>query len=582
MSRRMSRVFAPALALAAVLLLVLPVAAHANLVRSSPPAGAQLEVAPPSIELEFSEDLDGGFSRVQLFDSRNQLVEPGPGQVDAGNPRLLRLIIPDLARGSYTAIWRVRSAVDGHISAGSLPFGVSEPPAAGSLIPPPGAPDPATLAPPPLDTAVRWLNYLAAVLALGAAPFGLLVWRPAYRRWAPTAPQAAPAADAAIAGVLRRLTIAGGCAFVLTNLLLLLTQAANAADVPLAQALGAPLVLLLSGRTGWLWLARLALLALLIGLAGRLPPPGGAASRLWWALLVIAGAVLLSLSMLSHAAADAQAAFALPLDWFHLAAMVLWVGGFMPLLAAVGAARRAPEQAMPLALLIPRFTRVALPSVLVLVLTGAYQYVLHVGRIDLLGATTYGRALVAKLALFVVLVLLGALNMLVLARRLRGDSQAPARAFGRSVSTEVTIAALVLLLAGVLTSVAPSVSAWQAHEQQGIAQSASLGDVGLTLRIAPAQIGDNEFAVDVADRRPGAAAAATKVLLRFDMLGMQMNKLQAEAAASGGERYTVRGNFTTMGGRWHIEVVLRRAGFDDVRHTFEVDILRGAPFVIEP
>ncbi|MFN8566142.1 MAG: hypothetical protein U0Z44_01195 [Kouleothrix sp.] len=78
-----------------------------------------------------------------------------------------------------------------------------------------------------------------------------------------------------------------------------------------------------------------------------------------------------------------------------------------------------------------------------------------------------------------------------------------------------------------------------------------------------------------------AAAAATKVLLRFDMPGMQMNKPQAEAAASGGERYTVRGNFTTMGGRWHIEVVLRRAGFDDVRHTFEVDILRGAPFVIE-
>ncbi|MFN8566144.1 MAG: copper resistance protein CopC [Kouleothrix sp.] len=294
MSRRMSRVFAPALALAAVLVLVLPVAAHANLVRSSPPAGAQLEVAPPSIELEFSEDLDGGFSRVQLFDSRNQLVEPGPGQVDAGNPRLLRLIIPDLARGSYTAIWRVRSAVDGHISAGSLPFGVGEPPAAGSLIPPPGAPDPATLAPPPLDTAVRWLNYLAAVLALGAVPFGLLVWRPAYRRWAPTAPLAAPAADAAIAGVLRRLTIAGGCAFVLTNLLLLLTQAASRRRMPLAQA-GAPLVLL-PWPHRWLWLARLALIGAVdrVGrAAAEAPAPAGGLAAMVWAPLVIA--VLLSL-----------------------------------------------------------------------------------------------------------------------------------------------------------------------------------------------------------------------------------------------------------------------------------------------
>jgi len=102
----------------------------------------------------------------------------------------------------------------------------------------------------------------------------------------------------------------------------------------------------------------------------------------------------------------------------------------------------------------------------------------------------------------------------------------------------------------------------------------------MTLRIAPAQIGDNEFAVDVSDRRPGAAAAPTRVLLRFDMQGMEMGKTQTEAAAAGGERYTARGSFTSMGGRWHIEVVLRRAGFDDVRHTFQVDILRGAPFVI--
>jgi copper transport protein len=104
--------------------------------------------------------------------------------------------------------------------------------------------------------------------------------------------------------------------------------------------------------------------------------------------------------------------------------------------------------------------------------------------------------------------------------------------------------------------------------------------VGLTLRIAPAQIGDNEFAVDVADARPGAAAAPTRVLLRFEMQGMDMGKLETPAQPTGAQRYTARGSFTSMGGRWHVEVLLRRAGFDDVRHTFEVDIVRGAPFVI--
>ena len=100
--------------------------------------------------------------------------------------------------------------------------------------------------------------------------------------------------------------------------------------------------------------------------------------------------------------------------------------------------------------------------------------------------------------------------------------------------------------------------------------------MSLTLRMAPAQIGDNEFAVDVRDPRPGAQAAPTRVLLRFDMLGMQMTPLQIEARPGGEQRYTARGSYTTMGGRWHVEVVLRRAGFDDVRHTFVVDITRSA------
>src|SRR5262249_48863746 len=147
-------------------------------------------------------------------------------------------------------------------------------------------------------------------------------------------------------------------------------------------------------------------------------------------------------------------------------------------------------------------------------------------------------------------------------------------AFGRSVRVELLVGVLLLLAVGVMTSVAPSKSAWEAHEQLGVAQEATVGDVGLVLRVAPAVIGDNEFAVDVTDRRPGAQGAPSKVLLRFDMVGMTMGQLQTEAKATDQQRYTARGSFANMGGRWNVEVVLRRAGFDDVRHTFEVDIVR--------
>jgi hypothetical protein len=183
---------------------------------------------------------------------------------------------------------------------------------------------------------------------------------------------------------------------------------------------------------------------------------------------------------------------------------------------------------------------------------------------------------VVKLGLFGVLLLLGGLNLFVLSRRLRGAGSWLTRAFGRSVRAEVIAGALLLLMVGAMTSVAPSNSAWEAHEQLGMSQEASADQVDLVLRVAPARIGDNEWAVDVIDNRPGAQAAPAKVLLRFDMLGMPMGQLQTEAKPAGPERYTARGSFTSMGGRWNVEVVLRRAGFDDVTHTFQMDIVRSA------
>lgn len=591
MARRIS------LILALLVLLVLPrtAEAHANLVRSTPAAGALLDAAPKELVLEYTEDLDPSFTRVQLLNSKNQVIEPGPGTIDPAAPKLLRLALGDLPKDSYTAIYRVRSAVDGHVGEGSVPFGVGVAATAGSLIPAPGTPDPATQAPPPLDAAARWLSLLLAALALGGLPFALLVWRPAWERAIGRGDEevsgrasrtrsprhsvtsSAEAADDTITRFIRRLTLVGGLLFLLANGLFLLSQAATAAGVSPAQALGAPALALLGSRTGQLILARGGLTLLIMALAWRLPPAGRGPAWPWWAALALAGGVVLTFSLNSHGAAQPQgAALAIALDWLHIAAMIAWLGGLVPLLFAIRAARRTPEQALPLAVLIPRFSRLSAPCVALLTLTGVYSYLLHINQLDLLAATTYGRALLIKLGLFGLLLLLGAINLGILSRRLRTPSKRLTRAFGRSVRWELAAGALLLLAVGAMTSVAPSQTAWEAHEQLGLAQEATAGDVDLVLRVAPAQIGDNEWAVDVADNRPGAQAAPAKVLLRFDMLGMAMGQLQTEAKPTNQERYTARGSFTSMGGRWNVEVVLRRAGFDDVTHTFQMDIVRSA------
>jgi methionine-rich copper-binding protein CopC len=161
MGRTIRAIFA---ALALTFLLSGSVSAHANLVRSTPVAGALLDSAPKELVLEFSEELDAGFSRVQLYNSKNQVINPGPGAIDPSAPTIMRLALGQLPKDSYTALWRSRSAVDGHVSEGSVPFGVGVAANATSLIPALGTPDPATEAPPPLDAALRWLNLLLTAL----------------------------------------------------------------------------------------------------------------------------------------------------------------------------------------------------------------------------------------------------------------------------------------------------------------------------------------------------------------------------------------------------------------------------------
>lgn len=552
-----------------------PVSAHAALVRSEPAAGSSLEAAPSEIVLEFSEDLDPAFSRVRLVDSTNTVLNPGPGVIDQQNPRVLRLAINTLTKGSYTAVWRARSAADGHVTEGSVPFGVGTAAASAALIPPLGTPEPATITPPASSSAIRWLGLLTATLALGGLPFALFVWRPVYRS-ADTGTQS-QAVDQRMACVLQRLVLVGGALFVLASMLFLIDQAAAAADVSLTQALGAPIAQLLGSRTGMILAARIGLTVGLIGLSTRFPAPGTGRALLWWVALALGAAIVLTFSLNSHAAAEQQnSALAIALDWLHVAATVVWIGGLVPLAFALWPARRSRDQTVPLGKLIPRFSVVAIIAIVVLAASGLYSYFLHVGSPQLLLDTTYGRSLILKLVLFVLLIGLGAWNFLVLSPGLRKANTSLARSFGRTIAVEVVLGGLVLLAVGAMTSIAPSKEAWAEQQRLGLVKHATVDGVDLRVQVAPAQIGDNEFAVDVHDNRPNAQDKPAKVLLRFEMAGMNMGQQEVEMQPSENQRYLARGSYTSMGGRWHVEVIFRRAGLEDVRQTFDMDIVKAS------
>src|SRR5262249_58970138 len=119
-----SRILAPVLVLVVLVATFGVALAHANLVRSNPPAGASLAKAPGYVQLWFSEELEPSFSKATVLDASRQRVDIGDSHVAPDDPASLVVTMRSgLPNGSYVVSWESQSRVDGHIVRGLVPFG---------------------------------------------------------------------------------------------------------------------------------------------------------------------------------------------------------------------------------------------------------------------------------------------------------------------------------------------------------------------------------------------------------------------------------------------------------------------------
>lgn len=554
-------------------------AAHAQYERSDPAANAIVEQAPPQLRVWFTEEPEPRFSELVVYDQTGRRLATGELKPVPGDARALAIDLPELAPGTYTVVWKSLSAVDGHTARGAFPFTVGLDQIPAPMVIPPGTAMGGAAPPTPWGVAARWLNFLTATIVAGAFVFLPLVLGSGLRGLKVAGPETTALSAAWGAGRRAGLLLAdlGAVAGLLAGALGLLTQAAAAADVPPWAAFGAPLAALVGTRYWWLWLARMALLAALGLLAWALRRPGVTARDPGWlAGAGLAGVLLLTASLNSHAAAVQQAAaVAVAADWLHLVATAAWIGGLVQLAVALPAAVGALPPALggrALAAVVSRFSVLAASAVGVLVATGLYQTWLHVGSWDALTTTLYGQALLGKLALLVPLLALGGLNLLVLSPRLATAASRGTRAalerlatlqarLRASVGAEVAIAVVLLGLVGLLTAVEP---ARDAVRQQGIVRTVTAEDVRIVLRIAPGEAGLNTFDVALfVDGRP--LPDAQRVTLRLEHLQHDMGLIEQRLEPLGDGHYRALSGALSMSGPWNIQISVRRAGVEDVQ-----------------
>ena len=586
----MSRLRALTLAFALLILLPGRASAHAYLERSSPAANTVVESAPRRVQLWFTEQPELRFTEVTVYTADGDRLGHGPLSPAPDNPRSLTFDLDSEPNGTYTVAWKTLSAEDGHTAAGAFAYavGLDQPPptAASIFVPADQASDPSR----PSAVAIlgRTLAYAGAALAAGVPFFWLTILRPALLSGRRGQQAALGAPVASRLGALTWL----GVGLALCGALFTLLGQALAVSSGDPAGMRRALVELLSTRGGLLLAARVVAVAALTAAAWQLRRRGwsGAESRLAGKVAVGAGVpLLLAQSLSSHAAATSiWTTFTVAVDWLHLAAMTIWIGGLVALAAAVPLAlaeRPEHERAGLLAPLVGRFSSLGLWCVGLLTLSGLYQSWVHVGQPDGLTRTSYGLALLLKLALVLPLVALGALNLLLNRPGLARAAALSTRQAGRQAATaarrlklavrlEVLLGAAILLTTGVLTNLPP---AREALVQLGRAQSRTvqLGALRPTLTVDPAVAGLNTYDVALVDGSGRPYNDADRVALRFRHTQHDMGEIELVLPPRGEGHYTAQGSYLSMAGPWDVEVRVRPPGEPDLAGA--VDILAADP-----
>jgi copper transport protein len=416
-----------ALVLATIGALALPASAfaHASLQNESPSFRERVSVAPRQVVLRFDQDVSVLPGSIEVLTLRGRNLAGAAHAIRHG----LAAPLPRLRKGPYTVRWKAVSN-DGHVVGGVYTFGVRypAPPVTDAV----GAQGPTTT-----ESVVRWLYFLGLALLVGGLVFRLAVVRGSL-------PQRAERRFYRVAGL-------GAVAVVELGIVAFLLRAEDALQLPFGRFLYGDLSPLSTGtRFGETFIAMtlgFALVSAFLYLAWLTER-----RAFLWPALAVGLAFASGLSLSGHSAAEPGSSWATELvDFVHLVAAMVWLGGLVQLVVVVWPA--APEQRREAFL---RFSRLATGCVAVLVLGGTYLSLQRLPHLADLWASGYGRTLLVKLGLVCVALAWGALHHFVARPVLeRGGSTGLLARLPRSLAGESAVALAVLLAAAFLVNAKP-------------------------------------------------------------------------------------------------------------------------------
>jgi copper transport protein len=553
--------------------LALPVAAwaHAVLEHTTPVPSSVVNRTPPVVLLTYSEAVEPRFAIVSVTNASGQQQIADPPRRSAAEPKTLVVPLRRLSQGWYLVYWRVIS-VDGHPVRGAFTFAVGPNPGPAPQFPVPSISETAAT---PRLVAARAIVFLSIMAAIGLFILRIATARPVVRRVPETR--------------LRAVSVAFGIAALIGLIATPVYVAMATAQFALRSFFDfgdvLPLVRDSAFGRGFLDLElAFGLFVLAAALALWVDRPERAHRSIAELLagagaLLAAGATLLVPGLSGHAAQTSPRGLTVALDWLHLAAGSVWIGGLIGLLVlwwSLPVARRVAG----LTVCVPRFSNTAFVSVLVLIGSGVGASLIHLPTFSSLWQTSYGQALLVKIGLLCAALLLAQVNLLRTKPRLAASRERPELGTGaatllrRLVSGEVLLVAAAVVAAAVLSSLPPpakalaAVGGATARVGPGPVQEVlNRNGYRVELRVAPNRAAaPNTFSIRLT--KDGKPVRGAGVIAGFAMLDMEMGTQRQVLPERAPGLYERTAPALVMVGHWGLSFEITPPGVQPFTFTF--------------
>jgi copper transport protein len=562
----MNRKVLISLALSTVAMLAMPAvaSAHAYLIRTDPAASGVLNAPPHTVQLTYDEAVEPRFAVISVTNAAGQQETAGTVQRSTSNPDTL--VVPlrsSLPEAWYLIYWRAIS-VDGHPVQGAFTYAIGPNPG-----PPPQfqVPRVSATAKTPQLLVARWLMFLTVMASIGLLTLRLLIARPVVRRTSGVELRAVSVAFV-VTSVLGLIAIPVYLDFAIANDSLRSVFDLGAL-VPLFRvtAFGRAIVdfeICFALFCGAAWVA------LWVDRPER-PSRSVAELAASCGALLAAAALLIIPGAAGHAAQTSPRGLTLGLDWVHLAAGSVWLGGLIGLLV-FWVSVPARQRVSALSVVVPRFSNVALGSVVLLSAGGVGETINHMPAINALWGTGFGQAILVKAGLLGTAALIAAGNLLRSTPRLVASREQPslgepaAGLLRKLVSGEAAIVVGIVFAGGLLSSLAPPPPSFAL-------QNSALARVGPGRVVRTVQRAGYRLDVLVSPNRAAApdsfALRVTKqgrpvrgavVTLTFNHLEMQMPQQEYQLKETAPGVYARSAPALVMVGRWGLSFQITPPG----------------------